>query len=177
MVVFTETLVASPAFTKVAPTPASKVTPISFVEFRRAFKGDLITSADADYEDAIARWAPSAVRHALIVAFARDAADIALAVVFARTSGLSIAVRSGAHNVCAASSVEDGLVIDLSCYTSGCRVNAEKKLAYVGGGAIWSTVDEAAIKHGLATVGGNVNHVRYLIICYPSQLTLFHRLG
>lgn len=28
----------------------------------------------------------------------------------------------------------------------------------VGGGALWSHVDEEAAKHGVATVGGTVNH-------------------
>jgi FAD/FMN-containing dehydrogenase len=38
------------------------------------------------------------------------------------------------------------------------RVDPVEKLAYVGGGAIWETVDKTAIEHGLATVGGTVNH-------------------
>jgi len=50
-------------------------------------------------------------------------------------------------------------VIDLSRYLNGVKVDPEKKVAYVGGGALWETVDRTAIKHGLATVGGAVNHV------------------
>ncbi|KAF8648761.1 hypothetical protein AX14_008778, partial [Amanita brunnescens Koide BX004] len=57
-----------------------------------------------------------------------------------------------------ASSIENGLVIDLSRYLNGVSIDAEKKLAHVGGGAIWETVDKAAIEYGLATVGGTVNH-------------------
>ena len=57
------------------------------------------------------------------------------------------------------SGVLGGLVIDLSRYLNGVTVDSEKQLGYVGGGAIWETVDKVAIEHGLATVGGTVNDV------------------
>ena len=50
-------------------------------------------------------------------------------------------------------------MIDLSRHLSGVRVDPVAKLAYVGGGAIWETVDKTAIEHGLATVAGTINHV------------------
>jgi FAD/FMN-containing dehydrogenase len=49
-------------------------------------------------------------------------------------------------------------VIDLSRHVNRVKVDAENKLAYVGGGALWSDFDQATIKHGLAGVGGTVNH-------------------
>lgn len=155
MVVLKDTLKESSMFFKGFAALSST----GFVEFKRAFKGDLVTPADPGYTDAIKRWAANAVRHALIVAFVRDAADVSLAIHFARASRLPIAVRGGGHNAGGSSSSENGLVIDLSRYLNECHVDASNKLAYVGGGAIWQTVDEAAIKHGLATVGGTVNHV------------------
>jgi len=126
--------------------------------FRQKFKGDIVTPSDADYNKAIARWAVNAERKARIVAFVKDAADVSSALEYAKTNKLPVAVRGGGHSASGASSTEGGLVIDLSRHLSGVRVDAEKKLAYVGGGAIWETVDKAAIAHGLATVGGTVNH-------------------
>ncbi|TFY76517.1 hypothetical protein EWM64_g7497 [Hericium alpestre] len=38
------------------------------------------------------------------------------------------------------------------------RVDEEKKLAYIGGGALWETVDKTAIQYGLATTAGTINH-------------------
>lgn len=156
MVVLKDTLKESSMFSK----GLSALSSSTFAEFKRVFKGDLVTPTDASYLDAIKRWAANAVRRALIVAFVRDAEDISLAVTFARSTGLPIAVRGGGHNPGGSSSSENGLVVDLSRYMNECRVDADKRLAYVGGGAIWQTVDEAAVKHGLATVGGTVNHVR-----------------
>lgn len=123
------------------------------------FKGDVLTPGDPGYDQAIARWAKNAARKAAVVAFVKDAEDVSAAIKYAKEAGLRIAIRGGGHNPAGASSSGGGLVIDLSRYLNGARIDPEKKLAYVGGGAIWETVDKAAIKHGLATVGGTVNHV------------------
>lgn len=137
--------------------------------FITSFKGDIVTPADADYEEAIARWAKNAIRKAKLVAFVKDAQDVSEAIKYAVAEGLSLAVRGGGHNVTGASSSDGGLVIDLSKYLGGVRVDPDKKLGYVGGGAVWKTVDETAIKYGLAGVGGTVNHVSKLILC--AQIT------
>lgn len=125
----------------------------------QAFKGDLVTPEQPEYAAAIARWASNSERNAKVVALVKDAQDVVAALKFARENGLPIAVRGGGHHVGGASSSENGLVIDLSRYLGGATVDPAAKLAYVGGGAIWETVDVETIKHGLATVAGTVNHV------------------
>jgi FAD/FMN-containing dehydrogenase len=76
---------------------------------------------------------------------------------YAVANKLEIAIRGGGHSTSGASSSED-LVIDLSAYMNTVSVDVEKRLLHVGGGAIWADVDAAGAKHGLATVGGTVNH-------------------
>ena len=68
-----------------------------------------------------------------------------------------MAIKGGGHNPSGASSVDDGLCIDLSRHFDTARVDPEKRVVYVGGGAIWKTVDHATIAYGLATPGGTVN--------------------
>ena len=131
------------------------------------FKGDLVRPGDRGYDDALKRWAANAVRKASVVAFVKDEKDVALAIKYARDTGLPIAIRGGGHSAAGASSIENGLVIDLSRYLNGVTIDAEKKLAHVGGGAIWETVDKAAIEHGLASVAGTVNHVSSIHNLYP----------
>lgn len=126
---------------------------------RKDFKGDLVTAHDEGYQQALDRWAANSRRNAEVVAFVKDPEDVALAIKFAREAGLHIAIRGGGHSVSGASSCEGGLVIDLSRHLNNVRVDAEKKLIYVQGGAQWKAVDHAAIKHGLAGVAGTVNHV------------------
>lgn len=140
----------------------------SFDDFKAQFSGDLVTPQDPDYEKAISRWAANAIRRAAVVAFVKSHEDIALAIKYARSAGLRIAIRGGGHSAAGNSSAEGGLVIDLSKYYNGVRIDPDKKLAYVQGGAVWKEVDEAAIKHGLAGVGGTVNHVRLHSIHYRS---------
>ncbi|EKM51783.1 uncharacterized protein PHACADRAFT_187189 [Phanerochaete carnosa HHB-10118-sp] len=122
------------------------------------FKGDIVAPGDEDYERAITRWAANATRRARIVAYVRDAEDIATALRYAQVDGLKIAIHGGGHSPNGASSVEDGLVIDLSRYLNSVRVDPEARLAYVGGGAKWADVDKATMAHGLAMTGGIVSH-------------------
>lgn len=123
-------------------------------------KGDIVTPDSPDYKAAIARWASNAERNAKIVAFVKDADDVAATLAFVRSTSprLPLAIRGGGHSSSGASSVENGLVIDLSRYCNSVRVDPENKLAYVGGGALWADVDREAIKYGLAGVAGTVSH-------------------
>ncbi|EJD49828.1 FAD-binding domain-containing protein [Auricularia subglabra TFB-10046 SS5] len=130
-------------------------------DFRARFAGDIVTAADGPaYDTAIQRWAKNAARNAAVVAYPKSNADVALAL----NLGLPVAIRGGAHSASGASSIEGGLVIDLSRYFADVRVDEGKKLAFCGGGSVWKTVDEAAIKYGLATVGGTVNHTGTLFL-------------
>jgi FAD/FMN-containing dehydrogenase len=66
-------------------------------------------------------------------------------------------VRGGGHSTSGAASIEDGLVIDLSKMRH-VTVDTQAKTIKAEGGALWVDVDVEAAKHGLATVGGTVNH-------------------
>ena len=132
------------------------------------FKGDLITPEDPDYESSIVRWSLSCQKRAQLVAFVKDEQDIALVIKHARESNLPFAIKGGGHST-AGSSSSEGVVIDLSRYINTVEVDADKKVAYVGGGAIWETVDKATCAKGLATVAGTVNHV-----CYSQFCVIFH---
>jgi FAD/FMN-containing dehydrogenase len=138
-----------------------------FTSFKQSFKGDISTPTDADYTQAISRWALNAQVNAKIVAFVKTPEDVALAIAYAEENHLPIAIRGGGHNTSGASSTE-GLVIDLSRHLNTVEIDPENKIAYVGGGAIWEQVDKAAIQHGLATVAGTVNHV----CCTPQAFIL-----
>lgn len=86
-----------------------------------------------------------------------DPADIRTALLWAQEHGIDIAVKGGGHSTAGTSSSEGGLVIDLSRMTR-VTVDAGNKTITAQGGATWKDVDEAGAAHGLATVGGTVNH-------------------
>ena len=126
-----------------------------------SFTGNWITPDHPSYSEAITRWATNSERRATAVAFVKNSEDVAIVLKYAKQHKSLIAVRGGGHSTSGASSIEGGIVVDLSRYISNVKVDPVEKLAYVGGGAIWETVDKATIEHGLATVGGTVNHVSW----------------
>src|SRR4051812_16220745 len=126
-------------------------------ELREAIQGEVITPADDGYVEASAAWnGEFDGRRPALVVRAHGAADVAAAVGFARSNDLPIAVRGGGHSVAGFSTVDDGIVIDLSLM-NGVRVDPGARRAYVGGGAVWADVDHETQAHGLATTGGLVS--------------------
>ncbi|MEX0710076.1 MAG: FAD-binding oxidoreductase [Chloroflexota bacterium] len=126
-------------------------------ELREGFRGELITPANAGYEEARLVWNASIDRRPAIVARCTGTADVVRAVRFATTRGLEIAVRGGGHSVAGHGTVDGGIVIDLSSM-GGVRVDPEARLAWVQGGAVLGQLDHEAALHGLATTAGTVSH-------------------
>jgi FAD/FMN-containing dehydrogenase len=126
-------------------------------ELREAVRGEIVTPDDDGYAEACRIWNGAHDGHtpALVVRCA-GAADVIAAVGFARSNGLTIAVRGGGHSVAGFSTVDDGIVIDLSTM-NGVRVDPAARRATVGGGAVWADVDHETQAHGLATTGGLVS--------------------
>jgi FAD/FMN-containing dehydrogenase len=83
-------------------------------------------------------------------------ADVVDAVGFARDHGLLLGVRGGGHSVAGLSSVEDGMLIDLSLMR-GVQVDPVRRLAHVQGGALLGDVDRETQAFGLATPLGRVS--------------------
>jgi FAD/FMN-containing dehydrogenase len=121
------------------------------------FRGQLITSGQADYDAARAVWNGAVDRRPRLIARCRGTADVAAAVRFARDQHLEIAVRGGGHNVAGTAVCDDGIVIDLSAMRA-VWVDPGERTARVQGGALWSDVDHETQAHGLATTGGIVGH-------------------
>ncbi|KAL2810540.1 hypothetical protein BJX63DRAFT_444721 [Aspergillus granulosus] len=117
----------------------------------------IITPLDEGYAGAIRRWSDTGIKQAGLIVQPSTVADVVTALKWSQTYSIDLAVKAGGHSVSGTSSSMGGLVIDLS-RLSTVAVNPETKTAVVGGGAVWKDVDEALADHGLAAVGGTVNH-------------------
>ena len=126
-------------------------------ELREAVKGQIFTPSDEGYTAAASVWNGDydGRRPALVVRCA-GAADVIATVGFARSTGLAIAVRGGGHSIAGFSTVDDGIVIDLSPM-KGVRVDPAAMRASLGGGAVWADVDHETQAHGLVTTGGLIS--------------------
>jgi FAD/FMN-containing dehydrogenase len=83
-------------------------------------------------------------------------ADVMRAVDFARSEDLDVAVRGGGHSIPGFSTVDGGIVIDLSGMRS-VHVDPARRTAVAEGGATWAELDHESQAFGLATTGGLVS--------------------
>ena len=125
-------------------------------ELRFRLQGGVHEPGDAYYEDTCTLFNTMIDRRPRWVAECVVVDDVVAALAFARDHDLPIAVRAGGHSVAGLSLCDDGLVLDVR-RMADIDVDAGRRIARVGGGAIWADVDRVTQAHGLATTGGRVS--------------------
>ncbi|TCO16593.1 FAD/FMN-containing dehydrogenase [Kribbella steppae] len=117
----------------------------------------LLQAGDTGYDEARSVWNAMVDRYPAAIARCHDTADVVAAVRFAREAGLEIGVRCGGHSIAGHAVPDGGLMIDLTPMNA-VRVDPDRQLAWVQGGALLGELDKAAQQYGLATTAGNVSH-------------------
>jgi len=125
-------------------------------KFAGGLRGDLITPADAGYEDARTIYNAMIDKRPGLIASCENVADVIASVNFARQNNLELAIRGGGHNGAGLGLVDDGLVIDLSRMNS-VRVDPQARSVRVQGGATWGEVDHTTHAFGLAVPSGIIS--------------------
>jgi len=128
-----------------------------FDELRAALDGAVIAPAEEGYDDARRLWNAEHDRRPAVIVRVQTDEDVQAAVRFGAAQGLEIAVRGGGHSVPGASSVDDGLMIDLSLMNQ-VTVDPEAHRVRVGGGALLGDLDAATQEYGLAVPAGMISH-------------------
>jgi FAD/FMN-containing dehydrogenase len=118
-----------------------------------AMRGALLRPGEAGYDESRTIWNAMIDRRPALIARCAGAADVMLAVNFARENGLLLAVRSGGHNIAGNAVCDDGMMIDLSPMKL-VRIDPEARTAHVGPGATLGDFDHEAQAFGLATPTG-----------------------
>ena len=112
--------------------------------------GHLVTPDADDYDTARLIFNRAFDRHPALIVYCASASDVARGLEFAQATNMPIAVRGGGHNRAGLSTCDNGLVLDVS-RMNRVTVDAAKRVARAGGGALTINLDAATQKAGLAT--------------------------
>ncbi|UUZ71405.1 FAD-binding oxidoreductase [Polaromonas sp. P1(28)-8] len=124
--------------------------------FKAAFKGQVLTADDPEYEESRKIWNAMIDRRPGLVARCTGTVDVVQAVRFARQHGLLSSVRGGGHNIAGLAVCEGGLMIDMSLLR-GVWVDPVHRTARAQAGCTLADVDRETQLHGLAAVLGFVS--------------------
>lgn len=119
-------------------------------------RGRVVGRDHPEYDQVRALFNAMIDKRPLLIAQCVDAADVAECVRFARQTGLPVAVRGGGHNGPGLSSIDDGLMIDLSMMR-GVRIDTDRGTVRVAAGSTTGDVDHATHPFGLAVPFGIVS--------------------
>jgi FAD/FMN-containing dehydrogenase len=125
-------------------------------ELSKTFTGQMLQPTDPAYETARRVHNGLIDKRPAIIAQCRGTADIVDAVKLAHEQKLEVAVRGGGHNVAGRSTVDGGLMIDLSLM-QGIHVDSRARTARAQGGLTWGGFNRETQLHGLATTGGVIS--------------------
>jgi FAD/FMN-containing dehydrogenase len=130
---------------------------MSFVDVLRSeVRGSVLVAGVPEYDDARRVWNARVDARPRAILRPADEDDVAGAVVLAQECGVELAVRSSGHNAAGYGTCENGLLVDLSGWSS-VVVSADRSRVRVGPGATWAMVDRATQAHGRATTGGRIS--------------------
>jgi FAD/FMN-containing dehydrogenase len=121
-----------------------------------SFGGQLLTPADAGYEDARKVHNGLIDKRPALIARCCGVADVIDAINVAQRLGLEVAVRSGGHNVAGRATIDGGVMVDLSLM-KGIHVDPGSRSVRAQGGVTWAELNRETQLHGLAVTGGVVS--------------------
>jgi FAD/FMN-containing dehydrogenase len=123
----------------------------------RELDGRVVTDQDDDYGQLRRIWNHDIDRRPRAIVQAETVADVQTVVRAASEFTGLLAVRGGGHSFGGHSTVDDGIVLDLS-RMRGVSIDPSVRRATVQGGCLLGDLDRASQVHGLVTPAGVVSH-------------------
>lgn len=127
-------------------------------DLRNAVAGRVIAPGDAEYDAARMIVMGGIDPRPAAIVRAKDAADVARVVTYARDRAVELAVRAGGHSGAGHSTCDGGVVLDLRDMKA-LAIDPVARTAWAGGGLTAGEYTEAAGAHGLATGFGDTSTV------------------
>ena len=137
-------------------TGPTRIGEATIAEFAAGLRGTAVRPGDADYDRERSIWNGAHDRHPALIARCAGVADVIRTVDLARSEGLPLAVRGGGHSIPGFSTVDDGIVLDLSLM-KGVQVDPARRRVTAQAGCTWKDVDAETQQFGLAVTGGLVS--------------------
>ena len=103
---------------------------------------EFLVAGDEGFDESRRVWNAMVDHRPALIARCRETRDVVVAIATARREGLEIGVRCGGHSVVGLAVPEGGLMIDLTPM-GAVRVDAERRRAWVQGGALLGALDAA----------------------------------
>src|SRR5512133_186948 len=139
-------------------SPLTQPIGISISRLRTQVRGRLVTPDDPAYDQARTIFYGGFDGRPQVIVQSADAADVARVVVLARDTGLKLAVRSGGHSPAGHSTIDGGIVLDLSAMRA-LDLDTGTRTAWAQSGLTAGEYTTAAAAHGLATGFGDTGSV------------------
>ena len=103
--------------------------PFDLAAFKAELLGELILPGHLEYDSARQIRDLTFDRHPTMIVRAAGQGDVARTVVMAAESGMPLAVRAGGHSVAGYSTVEGGIVLDMS-QMKGLHIDTDRRIAW-----------------------------------------------
>ena len=135
---------------------AKTIDPNLIKVFASQLSGHLVLPSDSNYNETRKVYNGMIDKRPGLFAMCENVDDVIASVKFGRENNLLVAIRGGGHNGGGLGLCDDGLVIDLSGIKF-VKTDTSNNTVKVGGGNIWSEVDNATHEFGLAIPSGMVS--------------------
>ena len=135
---------------------ASPIGDATIAEFTAGLRGTAVLPGEADYNQARSIWNGAHDRHPAVIVRCAGVADVIRTVDLARSEGQPLAVRGGGHSIPGFSTLDGGIVLDLSPMR-GIQVYPDNRTVTAQAGCTWRDLDAETQQFGLAVTGGLVS--------------------
>ncbi len=125
------------------------------------FRGEWVVSGDAGYDERRAHFNRRFDRRPAVIARCVGVQDVRAALQVAREQGWDVTVRSGGRGPGGHSTIEGGLLLDLTMMND-VFVDPDRRTARVGPGATQGDVMRETVPYGLAPVTGALSHIGFV---------------
>lgn len=133
------------------------------------FRGEWLAPGDPGYEERRAHFNPRFDRRPALIARCSGVQDVRAALRVAREQGWEVTARCGGRGIGGHSTIEGGLLLDLSLMND-VFVDPQRRTARVGPGATQGDVLIETVPYGLAPITGTSAHIGFVGVALFSGL-------